>query len=92
MMLNRLQSKYFPDTVRMIVFDCGAFESAMSGILPSVMEKEDLTSELLALRTVIRKNLDPTCEALFTMKKDDVDLWQLRPLFVIENRVFGVVK
>ncbi len=92
MILNRLQSKYFPDNVRTVVFDCGAFESAMSGKLSSIAENKDLDSELLALRTVIRKNLDPTHSSLFTMKKDDVDLWQIRPLFIIEDRVFGVIK
>ncbi|MBE6562946.1 MAG: hypothetical protein E7660_04350 [Ruminococcaceae bacterium] len=91
MILNRLKNENFPNDVRKVVYDCGAFDSAMKGKLSRLPSREEMKTELGALTTVIKNNVDPTCGALFTMKKDDPCLWEIMVLFTVEDRVFGIV-
>lgn len=92
MILNRIQSTCFPDNARSVVFDAGAFESAMQGKLSSNVENDPASTEAMALKIVLRKGVDPTCGALFTMKEDDPTLWQLFPTFKVGSRIFGTAK
>lgn len=91
MILNRVKNENFPSDVRRIIFDNGAFVSAAKGKLSTPPSKEEMKTELGALTTVIKNNIDPTCGALFTMKKEDPNLWEIMALFTIGDRVFGIV-
>ena len=91
MILNRLKNENFPNSVRMVVYDSGAFDSAMEGKLSSPPSREEMKTELGALTAVIKNNIDPTCGALFTMKTDDPHLWEIMSLFTVGERVFGIV-
>lgn len=92
MLLNRLKSPLFPDTAREMIFDVGAFESAMEGKLSALPHKDSLSCELFILKQVLERGLDPTCDSLFTMKTDDPCLWELTVLFTVDDRVFGILK
>ncbi len=91
LILNRLKDERFPNNVRQIVFDTGAFISAEKGLLSNIPDQETIKKELGILEQVISKNLDPTCGSVFTMKTDDPCLWEIMVLFTVEDRAFGIV-
>lgn len=92
MILNRLQSKFFPNSIRKVVFDGGAFESAMNGKLSVLPSKEEMETDLLALEYTLTKDLDPTCGSFFTMMTDDPHLWEIKVLFTVNGRSFGIIE
>ena len=91
MILNRLKNENFPNSVRMVVYDGGAFDSTAKGKLSLPPSREEMKAELGALATIIKYNIDPTCGALFTMKTDDPYLWEIMSLLTVGERVFGIV-
>ena len=86
---NRVQDEYFPSNVHDVVYDAGAFDSTKRKDFMRNLSYCETSDDEIAVKYVYSKGIDPTCGALFVMKKDNVHLWEITPTFQIGDYIFG---
>ena len=86
---NRIKDGCFPANARDVVYSKGAFEATGRKDFTAALSEDKTTDDEIAVRYVFEKGIDPTCGALFVMKRGNVHLWEIQPTFQIGDFVFG---